>query len=512
MTKRALAVLLGCFLASAAHAKDLYVNASTGDDSVSYADNGESRPWRTLGRAVWGNASRTSPNSSQAARAGDVVLVTGNQRYPGPLVDRNYEPAWNPVNSGQPGAPITIRAVGTVRLSDSTTGDATRGQPLIGAYTRDYIVWDGFYIDEVEANTKRDTGPVVMNSTTGSQIINSTIIGYTQDGWGDNHNGVRIENATSCVVRNNTISHFYASGGNANGSTITSYGSTDILIEHNDLSDTQHGFYGKATDSSPIRGMIIRYNLIRNTEKGLELQAFDGGGNRTQVYQNVIDGCTINGISFILPFSTLPRAVDFVNNTIHDCQWGFRIPSLDEDGHVHDVRFFNNIVAHGQRNLSFEDYTAYSAEAALNTPSRIRLQHNLYFGATAEMAKIDETRAPSFSDYLARLTNQERETGAGRASAYTDPRFVDRNNGDFTLCTGAGTPAATCPGASPALGMGVDVLDLDRDGSTTDAVPAGAYVTGNEIIGLTSEPAGGGSTTGPAVVTGLVRTDVRAAR
>ena len=68
------ALMLGLgvfFLAHAALAKDLYVDASTGDDSVSYAQNDASNPWATLGRAVWGNANRSNPNSSQAAQAGD---------------------------------------------------------------------------------------------------------------------------------------------------------------------------------------------------------------------------------------------------------------------------------------------------------------------------------------------------------------------------------------------------------------------------------------------------------
>ena len=61
------------FLAvSTAQAKDLYVNGTSGNDGVSYATNSASTPWRSLGRAVWGNASISSPSSSEAARAGDT--------------------------------------------------------------------------------------------------------------------------------------------------------------------------------------------------------------------------------------------------------------------------------------------------------------------------------------------------------------------------------------------------------------------------------------------------------
>ena len=36
-------------------AKMLYVDHSTGNDSVSYAENGPDQPWATIGRAAWGS-------------------------------------------------------------------------------------------------------------------------------------------------------------------------------------------------------------------------------------------------------------------------------------------------------------------------------------------------------------------------------------------------------------------------------------------------------------------------
>ena len=57
-----------------AEAKTLYVAQTTGNDSVTYAENSSARPWATLGRAAWGSTNRSSPNASQAAQAGDTVL------------------------------------------------------------------------------------------------------------------------------------------------------------------------------------------------------------------------------------------------------------------------------------------------------------------------------------------------------------------------------------------------------------------------------------------------------
>lgn len=56
-----------------------------------------------------------------------------------------------------------------------------------------------------------------------------------------------------------------------------------------------------------------------------------------------------------------------------------------------------------------------------------------------------------------------------------NPLFVDPLNGNFRLQS-----------SSPALTLGRDILDLNSNGSTTDVIPAGAYITGTETIGLLS--------------------------
>ena len=109
--------------------------------------------WRTLGRALWGNASRTSSNSNEAARAGDVVMVSGGP-FTAPSTNERNIPAFNPVNSGTATAPIEIRAVGRVDLR--TTGG---NGPAMGSYMRNYIHWIGhFYIDEANSTVRADTG------------------------------------------------------------------------------------------------------------------------------------------------------------------------------------------------------------------------------------------------------------------------------------------------------------------------------------------------------------------
>ena len=147
-------VIAGVFVLAAstpAVAKELYVDASRGSDSVSYAQNDATNPWATIGRAVWGSSNRDSPNSSQAAQAGDTVLVSAGTYNTGAVTNSRYTPIYNPVNSGRPGAPITIRAVGTVQLQSSISSGT---QPIVGTLDREYIIWDGFTVDERTVPTR----------------------------------------------------------------------------------------------------------------------------------------------------------------------------------------------------------------------------------------------------------------------------------------------------------------------------------------------------------------------
>ena len=127
-------LLLFCCSVSNIYAKTLYVDGNTGNDSVSYANNDASNPWRTIGRAAWGTGSRMAPNPAEAAQAGDVVLVaTGTYSELG--TNTRYIPAYNPVNSGNAtDGYITFRAQGRVTLQTHTEAG-----PTIGSWDSSYL-------------------------------------------------------------------------------------------------------------------------------------------------------------------------------------------------------------------------------------------------------------------------------------------------------------------------------------------------------------------------------------
>jgi len=451
------ALMLGLgvfFVAHAALAKDLYVDGSTGDDSVSYAQNDASNPWATLGRAVWGNTNRSNPNSSQAAQAGDVVIVRAGVYSTNQGTGERYEPIYNTVNSGRPGSPITIRAEGAVTLRSNTN---TGGEPILGSLERSYIVWDGFIIDEANVNTTPDTGPTGVWGADNITLQNLTIRGISAP-WSDNHNSIRIELSSNVLIRNNRLSGNRGANNQFNGSAIMLYDTHDVTIEHNEIFDSEGGIFIKSSlHSPPHYNIIIRYNLLYDLHVGItHAEVSDSAGTfGARTYQNIVRDCFF-GIVVRGYTNSTPANVDIVNNTIYGNQHGlFLMPSTNG---YEDIVVKNNIVANNGTSIQGED---------ISDVSQLQFSHNLYSrGGT--LARIQ------YNNYS--LAGWQTTFAQDRTGSFQgDPAFMGPNSGDFRLGNN-----------SPARNAGVDVLNLLGQGVTAN-ITMGAYVTGSENIGLTDE-------------------------
>lgn len=426
-----------------ADSKTLYVNSATGNDSVSYAANSQASPWRSLGRALWGSGNRGTPVSGEAARAGDEVLVSGGP-FTAPGTDVRYLPAFNPVNSGTAASPITIRAVGTVELR--TDGVIS---PVIGAMGVNYVHWVGFVIDERYAPPRRDTGPIVVWSATGTVIDGTVVRGVTQT-YGDNHNGVRVEGSTDTTIRNTRISGIRVLNTSThNGAGIMIYQSQGLLIENNEFLDCGVGIFAKGHDYYDV---TIRFNRVRGSTKGIRVSDSHPTMGRNSIYQNVVENTTDSG-----PGIQVAADANFwtiANNTIVNAAQGVAIGYADT---VASLRIANNIVVDASSAVNAAEWSA-----AFPGPGR-----NLYFQSSSWT--LGSGTYNSFGAWQAAAP-------AEASSVSQDPMFVDRAARDYRLRPD-----------SPARTLGRDLLDLNRDGSTTDVIPAGAYVTGNEIIGPRTE-------------------------
>lgn len=449
-----------CFLiaftlfAVSVEAKILYVDGATGNDSVTYTNNDENHPWATIGRASWGSTNRNSPNSSEAAQAGDTVIIKAGI-YTGPGTGERYDPQWNPVNSGTSGNPITFQAVGFVDLRQSSSDG-----PLIGAMGRDYIIWKGFYIDERNYTLHGGTGPIVLWGCNYCEIHDTEVNGFQGPYTGNNHNGIRIHNANHVLVKNNKLHGVRNSVADENATGITLYGSSNSLIENNEIYDNDSGIYIKGGNTGPT---TIRYNYIHdNSIRGFQTI----GGMSGQAYQNVIKDCG-SGVKIMGISSEAwpgPHTVNFrvVNNTIDNVNRGIYVTSC--------TVMENNIVWNNIVNDADDAIEVVCAGFDISTLSPVvDFEHNLY-NFNGRLAYINYATRYTTMNAWTSATNQDLEAPA---SFVGNPQFVNEANGNYRLSA-----------SSPARNAGIDILDLDNDGSTTDFINLGAYITGNEQIGI----------------------------
>jgi hypothetical protein len=241
------------------------------------------------------------------------------------------------------------------------------------------------------------------------------------------------------------------------------YYSGRLLIERNEISNAGSGIYLKA--NFPTVGSItVRYNHIHDIEDA----AIDIHRNPTTadaptlIYQNLIrnsdSGIQIHAFD---SGNTDPQHTKIVNNTLinNNRQLFLLYPMRDNARHV----FWNNVMSGGNLGVYME------APAANLVESRIDIEHNVYNTST-----VADVGGSSYS-----LSNWKSTFGmdlAQPASLVSNLLFLDLLT-NFKLLSN-----------SPARNVGVDILDLDRDGSTTDVIPAGAYITGNEVIGRGAIP------------------------
>lgn len=436
-------------------AKILYVDQATGNDSVSYEVNSSATPWRTIGRAAWGSASRSEPNSSQAARAGDTVIVRAGTYNTASSGSGRWNVAYNPANNGTSGNPITFRAEGLVTLQ-STTAQG----PVIGSDGKNYIIWDGFYIDEAGVNTTPDTGPVVVFNAAHVHLLNLEIKGKDPM-WQDNHNGIRLEMANYTVIRNCKIYDVAERGYGQNAAAIMMYDSNDSIIENNELYHCGVGVFVKGIHTGLTQDRnIIRKNLIHDMgHSGVRLL----GSRYARVYQNIIHSSS-SGV-YVGFFN--PTGDRIVNNTMVNNTNGI----ISQGTAMVDVGFYNNIVVGG-------NFFLYYWEQATPSTQDIAYNYNLYYNNSIH-ARYNSEGTPVLTIDFPTWKSTWRKDINGINS---NPQFVNPAQNNFRLQSG-----------SPALTLGVDILNLSGRG-TTAIIPAGAYITGDEVIG----PTGGGAPPSPS--------------
>ncbi len=431
-----LPVLLLCFfLPFIAEAKPLYVDAAVGDDSIEYESNSAQKPWKTIGRAAWGSTNRARPNKRQAAQAGDTVVVGEGTYTVGQMSGNRIDPAWNPANSGKSDKPIIFKADGKVVLRSTSSA---AGGPIIGSLERSHIVWDGFFIDEENIRTLPDTGPVVIWDSHYITLQNLEVSGKTAS-WADNHNSIRLEAAHHVLVRGNKLYGNRTSRTSGNAAAVMLYLSDNIIIEDNEIFDSDAGIYLKGLNPGPL---TVRSNLIHDVSRnGIHLvQVGIGDAPGAKIYQNVIKDAEI-GI-FFNPVPTRGSGysapyianIYLVNNTLDRNDVGiFMRPRIE---HYKNIVVTNNIISNSGM--------AINAEEVSELPG-FQMSHNMY-GGNRGFGKL-AGRGISFNKWKSVLDLDIE--GSGRNS----PDFVDPKRNDYRLSK-----------KSKGRNSGVDILNLAGKG------------------------------------------------
>jgi len=442
-----------------AEAKALYVDAARGNDATAYSANGPDTPWRTLGRASWGSTNRATPNTGEAARAGDTVIVRAGTYTTTGTGDR-FNPAFNPVNSGSAGSPLVFQAeTGVVLTFSSGIG------PVIGVAGKNYVTWKGFVVNESMAPSTSDTGPVTLSGTTGSSIQDCTIIGRGNINRMDNYPGIRIEWSSDILIRNNRVSNFRAG---INSPAVQLYRAGRVTFEHNEFFNVGSGIAIKGTAEPEYNDwFVIRNNLMHHIDSAGVWIHRAAAPPYIRIYQNVIHSSQSGVMIHNFGDWTEPQNVKVVNNTFHGNENNVVIQWNSVAANANHL-FQNNIMTGGTNSaIHFSDMTAANV-----TTARYLFVRNMYQG-NANLA-FGIAGAGTLSGWQSQYGQDQGSSGA-------NPLYLDAAALNFRLQSN-----------SPARNAGVDYLDLNRNGSTSDAITIGAYITGSEVIGPTTASATNG--------------------
>lgn len=493
--KKLAVLFFSLLLISGVEAKELFVNNSGSpacSDSTTRANNSASSPWCTLIRAMRGNTDgdrTTAGNASEAAQAGDSVYVTaGTYTYSGSNygvgLGFGHSPLYEPINSGTSDNWINFEAIGgNATLNGNTSGSACQ----LGTFTEEYIRFANFSITQANTGFKTGNG-VVCIRTSNVTVEGFDITGeYTDYGFDDNHTGIMVHGPrsgnctgeiTNITLRNNTVHAFTgASGSNDTGTTL--YCAAGLTIENNEYYSNTNAIMSK-TGYQGGSDSIIRYNLFRDNDSfGVLLQSLDN----TDIYQNVFRD-NAGGVMFNYNNQPdlSPHGITIVNNTFdgntRDIAW--RGDCADMVGQA-----IQNNIGTNSTNVIYSEESSCESTANVGSDD-VDVDYNVWdFSGTFWVS--DGGDVSSYSNW---------QSSYGQDANSSDSAtilYADESGNDFRQCTGSGTPEAGCSGASPGLeggaNEGVDILDLDNDGSTVDNIAIGAYITNNETIGTQTVPA-----------------------
>jgi len=386
----------------------------------------EEEPWKTISHAAY------------VVQAGDTVLVKEGT-YTAPKLCGHGSIGITPLNSGEPGKPIIFKSYPghtVVIIRGQPEDECTEGgfYAVFGS-KKDWVVIDGFTVINDAIAIWGSSEDFAEHCT-----IQNCVVFYN-DNHTNTRNGIRLEWAANCIIRNNVI--YGLTYQHVNEAAIQLYDTRDIIIENNELYNSYTGIMDKVDG---LRN-IYRNNFIHNCYMGIWSRGGTTGSDWNyrhrdiSIYQNIIYNC-----NEAINLKQHERCYIY-NNIIYNCGRNLYIKKVDTIN-SYGVEFYNNIIS-------------------------------------AEIAYIIVSSAVSYMDYncyhkivtfaglnYTSLSEWQSATNFDQHSIEADPLFLNPTFHNFHLQP-----------SSPCLNAGIDRQDYDNDGNTTESINMGAYITGDEIIG-----------------------------
>lgn len=288
------------------------------------------------------------------AVAGDVVGILPGESVILPVSGSHRIPAFQPANSGTVNNRITyvtkyaaialpnvatnpnrteLRHNGTApQVSSDGQRELGTGVPIIGSYFRNYITFDGFYMDMAHAYPATDSGVIRVESATGIHFRNFEIKG-TRTNMQSNPIIYRPNYAVDTVLSNFRAYDF---SNDTTGSAVPQralfsdqYGDRNFLIEKFEIRNTERGIFLKGSAFGPDSLSYNNYGTIRNgivsnVSSCYQFNALDNTNITTLEYSichDIVDGNGINlssetspAINLLIHHNTVARAN---NNSIN---------------------------------------------------------------------------------------------------------------------------------------------------------------------------------------------------
>jgi hypothetical protein len=325
--------------------------------------------------------------------------------------------------------------------------------PLSGS---NYVVFDGFFVAEVDARAANSGGVIQLHGTTGSQYRRCVVDrdGAPAYASGANGNALYFEATIDCSVIDCMFLNRPVQLSNVhNDASIQIYNSANYLIQHCTFDNALDGIYPKENDRGApyVQSGRILYNKFLNCIRSLEVQQ----GVTTEVAYNLMYlPSALNEQMFLIDGLSDPRVGTLDFNIHHNTivvSGSNHAFSVENDADIGPSIFENNIIyAVAGHTGRFLRCTVASTEWSWSADWS--LDDNCYFTAgTLTFLNSDGSTVTGIANWRTAVSDE--------ASTITDdPRFVSLALHDYRLQAG-----------SPASGKG-------------------CYVTGSEEIGVRANP------------------------